>query len=55
MPMEGHKNGSLTIRTRIWLEVFFLYREINNIECKFWVNETLDASYSQAVIAWKMG
>ena len=23
VPMEGHKNGSLTIRSRIWLGIFF--------------------------------
>ena len=33
------------------LEIFFQYREINNLEIKFWVNKTLVASYSQAVIA----
>jgi len=33
------------------MEMFFQYREINNLEIKFWVNKTLDASYSRAVIA----
>jgi len=33
------------------LEIFFQYREVNNLEIKFWVNKTLVASYSQAVIA----
>ena len=36
------------------LEIFFLYREINNLEIKFWVKNTLVASYPQAVIAFKM-
>ena len=36
------------------LEIFFLYHEISNLEIKFWVKNTLVASYSQAVIAKKM-
>ena len=32
-------------------EIFFLYREINNPEIKFWVKNMLVASYSRAVIA----
>ena len=36
------------------LEIFFLYREINNLEFNFWVKNTLVASYSRAVIAKKM-
>ena len=32
-------------------ENFFLYREINNLEIKFWVKNTLVASYSRAIIA----
>jgi len=27
------------------LEIFFLYREINNLEIKFWVKKTLVGSY----------
>ena len=33
------------------LENFFIYREIDNLEIKFWVKNTLVASYSRAVIA----
>ena len=33
------------------LGICFLYREINNLEIKFWVKNTLVASYSRAVIA----
>ena len=33
------------------LEIFFLYREINNFEIKFWVKKTLVASNSQVKIA----
>jgi len=33
------------------LVIFFLYREINNLKIKFWVKNTLVASYSQAVIS----
>ena len=33
------------------LEIFFLYREINNPEIKFWVKNLLVASYSRAVFA----
>jgi len=33
------------------LEIFFLYREINNLEIKFCVKKTLVASYSRDVIA----
>ena len=33
------------------LEIFFLYREINILEIKFWVNKTLVASYLRDVIA----
>ena len=36
------------------LEIFFLYHEINNLKIKFWVENTLVASYSQAVISLKM-
>ena len=36
------------------MEIFFLYHEINNLEIQFWVENTLVASYSQAVIALKM-
>ena len=36
------------------LEIFFLYREINNLEIEFWVENMLVASYSRAVIAQKM-
>ena len=51
VPMEGHKKGSLMIRSRIILEIFIPYREINNLEIEFWVENTLVASYSRAVIA----
>ena len=37
------------------LELFFLYREINNLVIIFWAKDTLEASYSRAVITWKMG
>ena len=33
------------------LEIFFLYHEINNLDIEFWVQNTLVASYSRAVIA----
>ena len=33
------------------LEIFFLYRVINNLEIKFWVKNKFEASYSQAAIA----
>ena len=33
------------------LENIFLYREIDNLEIKFWVKNTLVASYSRAIIA----
>ena len=36
------------------LEIFFQYREINHLEIKFWVKNTLLASYSRALIAYKM-
>jgi len=51
LPMEGQKKGSLTIRVQIWLGNIFLYREINNLEIKFRIENTLVASYSRAVIA----
>ena len=37
----GHKFG---------LKIFSLYRVINNLEIEFWVENTLVASYSRAVI-----
>ena len=36
------------------LEIFFLYRLIDNLEIKFWVKNTFEASYSRAAIASKM-
>ena len=33
------------------LEIFFLYRVINNLEIKFWVKNKFEASYSRAEIA----
>ena len=36
------------------LEIFFLYHVINHLEKKFCAKNTLVASYSRAVIAWKM-
>ena len=36
------------------MEIFFLYREINHLDIKFKEKNTLVASYSRAVIAWKM-
>ena len=36
------------------LGIFFLYREINNLEIKFLVKNMLVASYSRAVIALKI-
>ena len=33
------------------LEIFFLYRVINNLEIEFWVKNTFEACYSQATIA----
>ena len=35
-------------------EIFFQYREINDLKIKFQVKNTLVASYSQALIALKM-
>ena len=32
-------------------ENFFMYHEIDNLEIKFWVKNTLVVSYSRAVIA----
>ena len=51
VPMEGHKNGSLAIRYEFGLEIFFLYRVIDNLEIKFWAKNKLVPSYSRAVIA----
>ena len=51
VPMEGRKNGSLAIRYEFGLEIFFLYRVIDNLEIKFWVKNTFQASYSRAAIA----
>ena len=36
------------------LETFFLDHVINHLEKKFCAKNTLVASYSRAVIAWKM-
>ena len=36
------------------LEIFFLYRGTNHLEMKFWVKNTLVASYSRALIELKM-
>ena len=36
------------------LEIFFLYHVINHLEKKICAKNTLVASYSRAVIAWKM-
>ena len=36
------------------LEIFSLHHEINHLEIKFWVKDTLMASYSGALIASKM-
>ena len=33
------------------LEIFFLYRMIDNLEIKFWAKNTFEASYSRAAIA----
>jgi len=49
--MEGRTNGSLTIRTQIWLGNILPISQINNLETKFWVKNTLVASYSRVVIA----
>jgi len=32
------------------LEIFLLYREINNLKIKFWVKKTLMASYPRDLI-----
>ena len=39
LPIEGSKTRGLTIRKRVWLEIFFLYREIHTLEIKFWVKK----------------
>ena len=39
---------------RFGLEIYLLYHEINHLEIKFWVKNTLLASYSRALIALKM-
>ena len=36
------------------LEIFSLYHEINHLEIKYLVKDTLMASYSRALIAQKM-
>ena len=36
------------------LEIFLIYCEIINLKIKFWVKNTLVASYSRALIALKM-
>ena len=36
------------------LEIFLLNREINHLEIKFWVKDTLMASYSRPLISLKM-
>ena len=38
----------------IGLEIFLLYRVINNLEIKFWVKYTLVATNCRAIIAQKM-
>ena len=54
LKMEGHKKGSLTIRSQIWLGNIFQYREINDLEIWLWEKMTLVASYTWAVIALKV-
>ena len=54
MLIERRKNGSLMFCHEFGLEIFFLYHEINLLKIKFWVKNTLVASYSQALIALKM-
>ena len=39
----------------IGFEIFFLCREINHLEIKFWESNTLVASYLLALIAHEMG
>ena len=36
------------------LEIFFLYREINHLKVKHWVKNTLVATYSRALIWFKI-
>ena len=48
---RGIKMKVLRFPHKFVMEIFFLYREINNLEIEFWVENTLVASYSRAVIA----
>ena len=53
-PMKGVKMEVKRIAPEFGLEIFFLYHVINHLEIKFWVTNTLVASYSWDVIASKM-
>ena len=44
----------LRLAREFHLEIFFLYREINNLEIIFLVKNMLVVIYSRAVIALKM-
>ena len=35
VPMEGRKSGSLMILSEFGRQIFFLFREINHLEIKF--------------------
>ena len=48
---RGIKKDVLRFAHEYGLEIFSLYRDINNLEIEFWVENTLVASYSRAVIA----
>ena len=42
------------IALELGLEIFVLYHVINHLEKKLCAKNTLVASYSRAVVAWKM-
>ena len=49
--LRGVKIEVLRFPREFRLGIFFLYREINNLEIKFWVKNKLVASFSHVVIA----
>ena len=51
---RGVKIDVLQFAHEFRLGIFFRYREINNLDIKFWVKYTLLASYSRGVIALKI-
>ena len=55
VPMEEHKNGSVTIHSRIWLgNIFPISRDQLSRKKKIYAKNTLVDNYSRAVFAWKM-